>query len=139
MRFLATDEQAQSLAARAVNASIGVGSGLQRYLAHEVVDTNDIKIKIEKPFSSSPGSKVIDIDYFNGRMVKLILLKVSEGVWKFQGSCDSPNLDYQSWAAKYPTAQSLIEAEGLTVDLRTDSDEEIADDFHVKAARWLNG
>ncbi len=54
------------------------------------------------------------IDYFRGRMVKLVikLLPAEDTLWEMKLTRGEPQVDYQSWAKKYPTAKALIESAG---------------------------
>jgi hypothetical protein len=60
----------------------------------------------------------ISLDYYAGRMVKLYPKSLGDGVYQIgepQYDASDPERTYQSWGAKYPTAQALIEAAGLAV------------------------
>ncbi len=95
--FTATDEQIKQIAANAVNASVPVGLGFLQATRRVFVPA-DFDIDGEGLF----------LDYVEGRMVKLNLRRVAGDRWEMPGG--PPRLDYQSWAAHYPTYQNLIDS-----------------------------
>lgn len=108
MKFIATEEQVKQIAVNAINASSPVGMG---YLQYESKDYTPNEINL---FSSIGGKKVIEIDYFHGRMVKLSIGECSENVWNV--GPDTFRLDYQSFAGKYPTPANLVKSvEGIEI------------------------
>ncbi len=102
MQFKATEEQVKEMAVKATEASVPMGVGHFNFDASTEFKPEDFKI-------SSQG---LDLDYVQGRMVKLIVIKLGNDKWQLRGT---PRLDYQSWAAKYPTNRELIESVGATV------------------------
>lgn len=66
-----------------------------------------------KQFMNPEG---IDIDYIQGRMVKLQIVKPKSG-WKTEWVVLRPNTEpdiaYQSWASKYPTFDALVASAGI--------------------------
>ena len=105
MKFTATDEQVRMMAALASQHSKPMGMGLYHYNSStKFVPT---QFEFEKNYS---GKRQMYCDYVEGRMVKLCLNEVEEGVW--EPNNDTPNSEYQSWSHKYPTYRELVEAAG---------------------------
>lgn len=114
--FKATDEQVKQIAVNAVQASKPIGMGFLHYNPSKKYNSSDFTI----------GHSGIDLDYINGRMVKLYLWKIDDGIWKINGKAQS---DYQSWVHKYPTYEDLLKSvEGVEL-IRLDSNES---EDHVK-------
>lgn len=95
IRFEATKDQLLQLAANAVNASAPMGAGLIHY-----------KEKTYKPheFNHRLFNNQLAIDYFEGRMTKLYIVK-DETSWIMKRE---PEGDYQSWQHTYPTNRDLL-------------------------------
>ncbi len=120
MKLKATDEQIKTMAALACNASRGFGMGMLHYDPKHEAKPSDIEIREDDHdpagFPLRQNRRVINIDYWNGRMVKFWAQHRStfaENVWEI--TPDVPRGDYQSWASKYPTMKSLVEAAGAQV------------------------
>lgn len=94
MKVNITEEQAIKIATNAVNASAPVGMG---FLHHEEKDYTEVEVMDSFPH----------FDYFHGRMVKLSFRKDGE---EFVFSDYEPDIEYQSWAGKYPTYRALVES-----------------------------
>jgi len=104
MFFRATEDQVKKMAALAVNASIPMGLGKFHATSKEF-EPSDFEI-------DDSGS--LDIDYFQGRMVKLLLAKDKENIWSTCGI--TPRSDYQSWVGKFPTYHKLALAAGIKIE-----------------------
>lgn len=102
MRVHATDEQLKKMAALAVNASEPMGMGILHFQARQY--------KPEE-FNVSRG---IDLDYHQGRMVKLYIRRY-ENTELIDLPETAPRIDYQSWASAYPTYAALAKAAGIEV------------------------
>lgn len=99
MIITATDEQVRQMMALACNASVPAGVGFIHY---------NFKHKASGPVMIEFMTKrEAYIDYWNGRMVKFYGQKVAENQWQFS---DKVNIEYQSWANKYPSYQALFDA-----------------------------
>lgn len=99
MEFNASDEEVKQILCNAVNASIPVGMGFLQYQKGEYKE-------VEMAFHNSCYS----IDYYDGRMVKLAIKELAVRKWKVLTPDKEPNIEYQSWAVKYPTTKELIES-----------------------------
>ena len=95
MIFKATDEQILQVECNAINSSIPAGMGFL-HATSKVFRSKDISIKYDQ----------INMDYVQGRMVKLMIKRVKDNEWECVGS--SPRSDYQSWCHKYPTYEALV-------------------------------
>ena len=104
MRFKATEAQLKTIMANAFNASAPVGLGMMQYQP-AAKSPDDFRVEA-RPM----GSMSVAMDYVEGRMVKLCLRDVGEGV--FDTGPGEPRGDYQSWASTYPTNKALIESAG---------------------------
>ena len=93
-----TQDQVLQIAANAVNTSSPMGMGFLHAKEKEYT-SSDVE--------SAVGERGIDLDCFDGRMVKLYI-PVVEGGYCFPDH--EPRHDYQSWAGKYPSYQKLIES-----------------------------
>lgn len=93
-----TDNQARQMAANAVNASVAVGLGYVHYQKN-VYTPEDVQQCVTE--------KGIYVDYFDGRMVKLRILKEGDD-WVIP--LRAPDFDYQSWCREYPTYQDLCDS-----------------------------
>ena len=106
MKFKATIDQLKQVAVNAVNASVPIGMGHMHYKPGNY-DPKHIEV-------GSDG--FVNIDYFQGRMVKLNLYKIkdSEDMYLIpNGSICNPDKEYQSWCRKYPTYKNLLIASGI--------------------------
>ena len=104
MKFTATKEQVKQIGLNAIKASKPVMLG---YLAADVerpVTLDDLEI----------DENGLDIDYFRGNMVKLLIHRNTENQWELN---DSVDFEYQSWARVYPTAKALV---GSVLGVRND-------------------
>lgn len=98
--FKATDEQAKQIAVNAIHASEPVGMGLLHYVPGDHWTTENIPL--------DDLGTTINLDYVQGRMVKLYMKKGESGTWAIKDLNGLPNVEYQSWAKKYPTYDDLI-------------------------------
>ncbi|MEO1208554.1 MAG: hypothetical protein AAFX78_03345 [Cyanobacteria bacterium J06638_20] len=96
MKFEATSEQVQQIAANAVNASKPMGLGYMQYDESVVFPAQDFS-------PDSNGS--IYLDYVGGRMVKLNIRHLGDGLYEIS---DNISADYQSWIGEYATSQALV-------------------------------
>lgn len=94
MRFKASESQVRQMAANAANAATPTGLGLLQFDPAQVFVAGDIPV--------SPAG--IFLDYFAGRMVKLMIDRKDGDVWEIIGAT---RLEYQSWARTYPTFRAL--------------------------------
>lgn len=103
MKVKLTNEQVLQLMANAINASEPMGLG---FLHAKPV--NYTAEDISEHYTDDPFSEYrdINIDYYEGRMVKLAIRKGDDGF--VDVIPDEPRVDYQSWARKYPTAEHLV-------------------------------
>lgn len=101
MKIQATDAQVQQIAANACTASIVMGMGYLQSKPGDTFSPDEFKIRT----GLNGKHREINLDYVKGRMVKLWLREVSEGVWQLPSR--APLHDYQSWSDKYPTYEAL--------------------------------
>lgn len=101
--FKATKQQLKEIIKNAVNASRPMGMG---FLQFEEKDYTPEEIKLPSDIVPCP----IYVDYFAGRMVKLHFALAGDDRWKTRNEVE---LDYQSWARKYPTTLDLLKASGI--------------------------
>ena len=98
MRFKATEEQVKQIGINAIKASKPATFG---YLGTEAIERpvtlDDLEI----------DENGLDIDYFRGKIVKLLIHKDAENQW---GLDDSIDFEYQSWISVYPTVKALVES-----------------------------
>ena len=97
MNFTASEEQVKQIGLNAIKASKPVMLG---YLVADVerpVTLDDLEI----------DENGLDIDYFRGNMVKLLIHRDTENQWELD---DSVDFEYQSWVRVYPTAKALVES-----------------------------
>ena len=97
MNFTASEEQVKQIGLNAIKASKPVMLG---YLVADVkrpVTLDDLEI----------DENGLDIDYFRGNMVKLLIHRNTENQWELN---DSVDFEYQSWVRVYPTAKALVES-----------------------------
>ena len=120
MKFKATTEQIKKVAALAINASGGFGMGMLHYKPKEY-KPEEIDLNFDQ-FGSKFGKKEgsVNIDYYEGRMVKLYIRRISPDDWaitqpEWEIRDGDPRPDYQSWAGKYPTYASFLTAAGITL------------------------
>ena len=106
-----TKKEILCMATAAIRASKPMGLGL---FHHQNKDSQITPAEVLKSgvFGGCPKRESLDIDYFNGRMVKFGARACGD-VWSVTRG-DSPRPDYQSWAMKYPTLEDLYLA-GLYV------------------------
>lgn len=102
LKFKATDKQLMQLAANAVNASTPMGLGVLHYEAGQKYTPIE--------FQQEVSDHGLDLDYVDGRMVKLWVMRDGDG-WR---CAEGVKLDYQSWGTKYPTYRKLLESAGIT-------------------------
>ncbi len=106
VEFEATEEQIKQIALNAINKSRPAGLGFLHF------EDKDYTIReIENELNPDPDFKVVvDLDYFHGRMVKLVIFGNGEGKYKINKTF---NAEYQSFADFYPTPESLLESAGV--------------------------
>jgi len=100
MKFTATEKEVRKICINAIKASKPVGLGFLHYSDEVKTKEDDILISMKTFF---------DLDYIEGRMVKLGIRKIGENLWETMGG-DKPNVEYQSWCSTYPTYESLVES-----------------------------
>jgi len=105
LRFTATAQQVREACALAVNASSPMGMGWLHFQAGHEFTADDIK-----PYQREDGT--FDLDYVEGRMVKLYIRRLSPERWEIWS--DPPRSDYQSWCRTYPSYRDLLTAAGVT-------------------------
>jgi hypothetical protein len=103
IKFRASKEQLCQIMANAVNASAPMGMGFLRY----------DKTKQYKPedFEDNVASGNLELDYVDGRMVKLSIRSAEEDTYTLR----EPRPDYQSWCRKYHTVADLVTSAGAEV------------------------
>ena len=97
MNFTASEEQVKQIELNAIKASKPVMLG---YLATDVersVTLDDLEI----------DENGLDIDYFRGNTVKLLIHRGTKNQWQLN---DFVDFEYQSWVRVYPTAKALVES-----------------------------
>ncbi len=99
-KFNATKEQVLQIAANAINASIPVGMG---YLHFKSKNYTPEELQMEYEAEDKRGN--IYLDYFDGRMVKLSIQHLGDN--SYATNEGEANIEYQSWARKYPTYEDL--------------------------------
>lgn len=105
IEFSATEEQLLQIMANAVNHSNPAGLGFLHF------QIKDYKPEEMKKYICDEGPFYADIDYADGRMVKLTIFRGDEkGTYKIQEGFRS---DYQSFMYQYPTPQNLIASVGI--------------------------
>ena len=105
VEFEATEEQLLQIMANAVNHSSPAGLGFLHY------QMKNYKPEEMKRYIFNEGCLYSDIDYADGRMVKLAIFKGDkDGTYKIREGF-SP--DYQSFMHRYPTPQNLIASVGI--------------------------
>ena len=103
MKFKATDDQIGQLMAHAVNASAPNGMGVLSYQNREYSK--------EELLAQYPATDNINIDYHDGRMVKLHLYRLKEDTWDIT---DTISPEYQSWCSTYHGPIDLLHSvEGI--------------------------
>lgn len=96
MLIKATEQQIKEMMAKACNASTPMGLGMLHYDA----DTNF------KPDDFDLIDGYNQLDYVQGRMIKLDFERKAEDLWKSYSF--PPRLDYQSWATEYPDNNLIL-------------------------------
>lgn len=100
MEITATEEQIKKIAAAAAQASSPVGMGLLHF-------NPDFKFQPEQfNFVHLDGKKFLDLDYVQGRCVKITIKQVDGDRWNISG--DQPRADYQTWCTTYKTNADLV-------------------------------
>jgi hypothetical protein len=97
MLFKATKNQLRLIALNAVNASVPVGLGVFHFQAKNY-GLGDLPEMLR-----DDGS--VNLDYVNGRMVKLYIKAKGEDTYEIR---DTATSDYQSWVSKYKTPRELV-------------------------------
>lgn len=104
MKFHATNDQLREIAALAFNASIPMGMGFLHYVPGTRRGADFAHINV---------GGGLNLDYVEGRMVKLNLYREEDG--SLTTPAQDPRVDYQSWAVRYPTYAALLSAAGVDV------------------------
>lgn len=107
MKFKATNEQIQQICANAVNASLPMGLGHTKWTP-----------KVFMPDEFKVEGNFVDLDYVQGRMVKLYIWRSGSG-WEMRDDCDP---EYQSWHRQYRTVEELLKSAGVEEYDRTSMD-----------------
>lgn len=113
MEFIASLDQIRKMAALAVNASVPAGMGFMHFKPTEY-KPEEIDLNFDQfghKFGKKEGS--VNLDYYEGRMVKLTITNVGADRWRV--SDNAPHPEYQSWAKTYPTYQELAKAAGISM------------------------
>ena len=95
IKFTANNDQLKVIASNAVNASVPVGMGYVHFK-----DRIIFPMEIKRP---------MDIDYYEGRMVKLHIHKKKDDLF-IKNEVDQ---EYQSWKKTYKTAEHLLRESGI--------------------------
>lgn len=104
IKFRATEDQIRKIAVNAIHASSPMGMGYLHFVPGDHFKPEDISI------SPKVG---IYLDYVQGRMVKLSIIFEGDNTWTMSNDLD---VEYQSWAAKYPTGEDLLKSvEGIEI------------------------
>jgi hypothetical protein len=103
IKMNATSDHIFQLITNAINASRPVGNSNlsfedKKYTVSEIMRT------ISLP-EFALGRDLFQIDYFKGRMVKLVIRKTAT-CFKLPAGAADP--EYQSWSYKYPTYEDLV-------------------------------
>jgi hypothetical protein len=108
MKFKATTEQIAQVAANAVNAATAAGMGILHYDSAHKFTKEDFLHNIER------FGGYLDLDYVEGRMVKLYIHPSSpKGYYECRE--DDPKPDYQSWCHTYHTYADLLKSAGIVL------------------------
>lgn len=97
LEFKATDDQVRQIAVNAIHASSPMGMGFVHYVPGDHFRPEEIKL----------DNLGLNLDYVQGRMVKLMMWRTGDQLWEIRGEID---IEYQSWAGVYPTYEKLIES-----------------------------
>lgn len=103
IRFKASNTQIGKVCAAAVNASTPMGLGMLHYDEKRRYSYNEFA-------PTDKDSKWIDLDYVDGRMVKLHIMYEGKNIWHMSSILKPA---YQSWCKTYPTVPHLLEAAGV--------------------------
>jgi hypothetical protein len=95
IKFKANNDQLKVIAANAVNASRPEGLGYLHF-KNRIIFPDEIK-------------KPMDIDYYEGRMVKLHIRKNKDDLFIL----NEVDEEYQSWKKTYKTAEHLLRESGV--------------------------
>lgn len=104
IRFRATEDQVLQLGSNAVNASYG-GFFWPADNKSAITVTRETTAHDSGLGSKALTKDGLHLDYVAGRMVKLHVRRVGDGLWEMNWG---PRGDYQSWCRKYPTNEALI-------------------------------
>lgn len=103
VKFTASPDHIFQLITNAINSSKPTGLGIYHY-SHTTYTVNNIRDAISLP----QVGKVVFVDYFEGRMVKLRILRTGLNTWEFIDTQFRP--DYQSFYEAYQTPSDLLES-----------------------------
>lgn len=103
MKFKATEDQVKIMAANAISASRPMGMGYLHYKPGEIAAS-----------AVHLTGFGVEVDYYQGRMVKLYIARLEDGLWEFRGF-KAPHPEYQSWCAKYPSYEELLGSAGISL------------------------
>ena len=102
IRFRATIGELTQMMANAVNRSKPVGLGIFHF---------QDKWYTAKEMESSLFMSDVNLDYYDGRMVKLYIRHNPDGTYEMR---DEFRPDYQSFCGEYPTGRALLHSVGIT-------------------------
>ena len=98
MKFTASEEQVKQIGLNAIKAS------------NKPVMPGYLVADIERPVTLDDleiDENGLDIDYFRGNTVKLLIHRGTKNQWQLN---DFVDFEYQSWVRVYPTAKALVES-----------------------------
>jgi hypothetical protein len=108
MIFKASPIQLVNILTKAINASEPMGLGHLDYVKKEYTAA-EVGDKITLLWPNALTGPIVNIDYFEGRMVKFYARRLELNGSTFEiHTFRPPATDYQSWAKTYPTYTSLI-------------------------------
>lgn len=110
LRFHATDDQIKEVICLLYKHSEPVGMGFLQYVPGPL-DKDMIELDDR-----------IYLDYLVGRMVKFGMNRHKGCIWETRDTIPHP--EYQSWARKFPTIESLLRAAGITKIVKEETKEE---------------
>ena len=103
IEFKASGDEIRQLAVNAINASSPVGMG--------IIDYKDKTYTAANLGALFTVHGHVHIDYFEGRMVKLVIRLVGQALYQMR---DDLRADYETWMPTYPTVPDLLKSAGIT-------------------------
>lgn len=110
-----SDDAIKQMICNAINASSPMGLGIIHY------KPGDVKPADLRDVADMTIGGMIDVDYFQGRMVK-VRLRRDDDRWTLNAH-HPPRPDYQSWCGTYPTWEALAASAGITVTALAEPEE----------------